>query len=359
VDETVFLVSSNRFLPLCRKSVIEALHLLLLQGEVSINALVAHGFSRKSAWQTITCLRKAEFVARSGWGKYRPNKFVIRGGEILLNPYDGMLELIFRSRPLRRILKAKMAEPSMGVGEISSMLGISTRTVLRAARDLQKAGILSEDGQLQSVYEPKSQIERLPRSLHREAISHFLKCLEAYGSSGIPSAIIVFGPAAEGLPLQPIGVACLTSLVQRADEHSRLAFALALAKENVEGNFKLNINPIIVVENAYLAARLGILAEPNALLKYVAEGICVYGKTPNRDDYFEILNKIAPLTVEDLKEKVEKGYVVHTGGRYVFTEKAIETFRKRAPTHISETYIPIDKERKIDFITVGKPAPSL
>ncbi|MEM2045761.1 MAG: hypothetical protein QXO20_06240 [Candidatus Bathyarchaeia archaeon] len=349
----MLLVPKDNFLPLCRRRVQIALSNLLNRCEISLNTLMNLGFSRKSAWQTIKALKASEFIVPHKWGRYKANEFLVRNEKILLNPNDAMLELILKSKYVRRVLKAALRYAPWDVKGLASLTGASLRSVLRAIDALKSCRIMGEEGSLQFIYKPERGVELLPRSFHREVMEHFLKCLENYGSLGFTSAVVVFGSAADGLLLQPIRVACMVSLTQKPQEYLQLAFTLNIAKDNVKSSFNVDIDPAIVVENAYLAAKLDILASPNPLLTQITQGLCIFGRTPEKEEYFDILNKIAPLTEGEVKEKLEKGYIKAEHGHYIFTDKALNAIRSRAPTNINETYIPVNGGKQMKFITVG------
>lgn len=343
----------NVFLELCKNNVKEVLTMLIEHGETSTRQLIQTlKLSKKGVWSTAKTLLNAELISVSSRGKFRINGSRFRDNNVILNMRDTMLSNVFKRRLMRPVLLELMRNPQASVSQIMDALSVSHMSVRRVLADLQSAGISA--GQLIShVYEPDDPLEHVPRSIHRDVLKHLLGFLEMRGALRLCSAIVVYGAASTGSVTSKLDIATVSSLTMEAEKHVHLMETMLKAEENVEQVFNTGLNVVAVVEDALLAVKLGMTSTLNYTLIDILNGICIWGRLPEPEDFFDLFMKAYPMSEKDIEEKMQKGYLTQVDGRLVFTEKAIDHFRKHAPTNIIDTFIPI-RDQKMRFITIGK-----
>ncbi|MEM1767559.1 MAG: hypothetical protein QXD86_06435 [Candidatus Bathyarchaeia archaeon] len=356
VTSLLLLLPLNVFLELCKNNVKEALTVLIEHGETSTRQLMQTlKLSKKGAWGAVKTLLNAELISVSGRGKFRINGSRFRNNNVILNLRDNMLSNVFKRRLMRPVILELIRNPQASVSQIVNALSVSHMSVRRVLADLQSAGISA--GQLIShVYEPDDPLEHVPRSIHRDIMKHLLRFLEARGALHLCSAIVVYGAASTGSITDEVDTAVVSSLTMEAEKHVRLMETMLEAKENIEQVFSTGLNVVAVIEDALLSAKLGITSTLNYTLVDILNGICVWGRLPEPEDYFDLFMKAFPMSQRDIEEKIQKGYLAQISGRLVFTKKAIDHFRQHAPTNLIDIFIPI-RDQKMRLITIGKLKP--
>lgn len=345
----MLLLPLEAFSKLSRGGVGRTLSLLASLGEAELAQLISTTkLSKKCVWQALRDLEGAELVVKRR-GRYCVNEFYMRNGCVLINCRDKALRKIFRRKTLLDVLSMLSGHTDQN---LAGFLSISHMSVRRNMADLRKVGITAEELGRQ-VYAPADPLEHVPRSAHREVLRHMLRHPRMGDVLERASAVVLFGEASYGMPVDELDVATVLSLTMSPEEHVLVMESLLDVKDNVEHVFRKKLNIITVIEDALLSEKLRLTASVNLTLARILDGICVFGKLPEPGDLFDLFMKAFPMSERDIEEKIQKGYITRSGNRLVFTDKAIEHFRQHAPTHIIDVEIPI-RGRTVRMITIGR-----
>jgi len=276
----------------------------------------------------------------------------IGSDSIIINLRDVRTSTLFRWNKTREIL-LKLCSDNAKLRDISVNLQISYRMVQWILRNLRQADIVSDlHVNTNIIVKPKDPLELVPRKEHRFLLRNYTSMLETFGLGNAP--LILYGDASWGKPTFTLELLALIKGYMEAEDQERLMRNYVIAAKNLTSNYGAGMKISFALEEVWLAQRLGFASTENLLLSSAMEGICLCGKLPTREDYFELHQLVNPAPPTKIREWIAKGYVQEVDGRYVYTDKAIERFRETAPTNVVEVLVPI-LDRKVRFITVGKP----
>lgn len=305
-------------------------------GRVTVKSVAEHaGVTRDVAREALGCLLRAELISKSG--RYFLTTDKLTRDHVLINVRDIEVDALFRWRVTRKILYALSLKKDFRIRELAAASGYSYITVRKALSALRKAGVVVADSlNRELVYLPEDPIENIPRQYHRKAVRHFLVALKTYYPE-LSEPVVVFGEASQGWPSQEINVAILTRVAAPPERLAYLTDKLVLASSNATSQTGFSINLTITTEDACLS-RLLNLTEPNKTIEDILEGICVHGKMPTPEDYFDLAQQAYPLSEEKIQLLLKKKYIAMKDGRYVHTEAGFRFLRRKKPSHfIDET----------------------
>jgi len=273
----------------------------------------------------------------------------------ILNLHDARCDKLFRHKPTRSLLLALCRCEEGGPCGLSARLGVPYRSLERALKLLRDVGIVSDIHLNENtLVHPTDAISFVPRKAHRIVLQDFVYMIV---SRKLSYPLILFGPASDGEDTLKLDIMTLLRGYMRSDDIVDAMKAVVSAATNITSTHGVTLETWFALEEVWLAQKLGFAKNPNPTLARALEGICIYGKTPEKHDYFEIHQTADPAPPTKLAEWVSKGYVEKVGERYVYTDKAFQAFKSRAPTNIIEASIPI-LGKEVKFLTVGpKPAP--
>ena len=158
-----------------------------------------------------------------------------------------------------------------------------------------------------------------------------------------------------GLPTLDFDLAVLTNKVVEPTAMSTLARHLISSAENVTLHFGSHINLAMMAPSVWLEMKIGIVKNLSPSIIEIIEGICIHGRLPRDEDLFSLERLINPLPERDIKRLLQKKYINQIAkGKYAYTEKAIETFRKKARSKVTENLLQING-KKIRLIGVAPP----
>jgi len=139
-----------------------------------------------------------------------------------------------------------------------------------------------------------------------------------------------------------------------SEELNKIIQQHVLAARGLESSHNCRVELAAAWTAAWLEQKLGMTLVENPLMKEAMRGICLRGNVPKKDDYFQLHSMEHPLPESRIKDLLKKQYLVHDGSRYVYTDKAIRTMRRKAPTLIKEAQIPV-LDRRVTLLTVERP----
>lgn len=293
------------------------------------------GVSRKGIRKLLRTLLQAGVIEKVGRA-YQCTP-ALSGSGIIVNLRDVRTRLLFKPKLLYDLLLSLhfTDDPLL---KIASELRISYRTAKRLLRRLRTLGLVEGfEVNPALILQPADPLELIPRDEHRLAVKEFLQL----APEAPDCALIFFGDASFGLKTSTLNFLILFPATIRPEELTSMMERYVIAASSITEAHGLSIDLTFAVKDVWLEQKLGMLLVDNALLKQAQRGICLRGKLPDKDDYFELHRLARPVSPTRLAELLAKGYVKQEGARYVYTEKALRTMRAKAPTLIEETQVPI------------------
>jgi len=307
------------------------------------------GASKKRTYALLGSLLFTEHLEKQG-RLYR-STCRIRSNHIIINLRDTRSDALFKWRGARQILYELWAQRST-LAEVFERTGISYRTGHWIARKFRDAGILLGFEVNPALLEqPKNPFELIPRRVHREVLHELAEIIEPQPL--MEHALIFFGDASFGF-LSPALDLMVLMRTSEWDEQERLMESYVAATSSITASYGIPIEISFANEEAWLAHKLGITSTVSPLLRESYAGICLRGRLPLEEDYFELLQSVKPPPPSKIREWLEKGYLTEIGGKLAYTEKALQKFRDKAPTNLMEVTLLV-LNKKVRFIMVGKP----
>jgi len=309
------------------------------------------GLGRKLSQSILKTLLWTEHIEKQG-RRYFPTE-KINAEYLIVNLRDVRTDALFKWSGARSILLTLYEKRTAKVYELSVFLGIPYRTIKRTLHYLRRAGIVSDlHINKDVIMQPRDPLELVPRKEHRTLLQDYISMIKEKGLDNLP--IILFGDASYGMPTLTIDLLVLLKGFMKPEEQERIMEGFVLASKNITSSYGVALEVIFALEEVWLAHKLDFTSKRNEILTRALRGICLRGRTPKKEDYFELHQLANPAPPTKIKEWIVRGYVQEANGRYVYTDKAIERFREKAPTNVVEVLVPI-LDRKVRFITVGKP----
>ena len=332
----------------------EVLSFIASRSEFTVNEVVAATHAgKKGVRRLVKRLVKAGCVEKDG----KAYRWVIpvQDGNFIVNLRDYKTEALFRNRKMRDVLL------SLFFGETSVMkmaldVGSSYRQTKRMLQSLRRIGLIKGlELNPQLIFEPENPLDLIPRHEHRTMVKEFLDLVSSKAPD-IP--LIFFGDASWGRPTTKLEFMLLVHAVAPPEEINNVIQQHVLAARGLESSHNCRVELAVAWTTVWLEQKLGMTLTENPLMKEATRGICLRGKVPGKDDYFQLHFMEQPLPESRLKELLKKQYLAYNGFRYVYTDKAIRTMRRKAPTLIKEARIPV-LDRSITLLTIEKPGTEL
>ena len=306
----------------------------------------------KTAWSLLRSLQRVECVVRDG--RFFKATDALQDDSIIINLRDSFYDDIFRYNVTRRILFSLATKKHRSFAKMARDLQIPYVTCIAVVNMLRKSGLMADRGLREGlIREASNPLQLIPRSAHRSAAEHFLQALKTYYPE-FSEPLILFGDASWGKPSLSIDILALSELSVYPEKLYVFARALVNAASVVTGSFGAAVDLNITTKDAWLAQELKMVRNPHPTLAMAFEGICIHGSLPTFKDFFEFMNRARPVEKEKVAEWLRKGYVrINEQGRYVFTERALDRWRKK-PSEIFEEKVKIEG-RSISFIGIKPP----
>jgi hypothetical protein len=276
----------------------------------------------------------------------------IHNNYMTINLRDVRSDALFKWKGTRQILYELCVERST-LAKASEKAGISYRMAQWIARKLRGAGILLElEVNPCFLEQPQDPFELIPRRADRTVLRELADMVESRGLT--EHALIFFGDASFGFPSPVLNLMVLMRGDMEEDKQEHLMQSYVAAASNVTLSYGRLVEVSFAIEEAWLAQKLGITSTVSSLLCDSYAGICLSGRLPLEEDYFELLRSVNPPPQSRIREWLDKGYLTQVNGKLAYTSKALQKFRQEAPTNLMEVVMPI-LEKKVRFIIVGKP----
>jgi len=326
----------------------EVLSFMACRSRFSVNEVVAATRAgEKAVRRLVRRLAKAGCIERDG----RAYRWVSHD-KLVVNLRDCRTEALFRNKGMREVLLSLFFGET-NVMRIALDAGLSYRQTKRVLQALRRAGLVKGfEVSPELIVEPKSPLDLIPRREHRDAVKEFLD-LVAGEASDVP--LVFFGDASWGLPTAKLEFMLLFHAVTPPEEMYDVIQQHVLAARGLESSHNCRVELAVAWTTAWLEQKLGMTLTENPLMKEATRGICLRGKVPEKDDYFQLHSMEHPVPESKIKDLLRKQYLAYDGSRYVYTDKAIRTMRRKAPTLLKEVQIPI-LDRNVTLMTVEKPA---
>jgi len=292
------------------------------------------GVTVKVAWLALRDLTETEHLEKKDRRFVASSK--IRDEYVLVNLRDLRSDRLFRWRATRKILYLLATRKEISQKEISIRTWVPYVTVRKILITLRDAGIIVGD-ELNTEFflMPTDPIELVPRQVHQNVARQFLTALKTYRPS-LTEPVVIFGEASWGKPTITIRIAALSKAATPPEEQIALADGLVLAASNVTSQFGLSVDLTLTTQDACLAQQLGF-AKPVMLISEILDGICIHGRMPTPEDYFELAMETYPLSKERIQDMLRKGYLTKTeDGRLIHTPKGFEALRKKRKSKLIE-----------------------
>lgn len=300
----------------------------------------------KSARSILNDLIWTEHLERKG----RTFSITDRVGDnaLVVNLRDVRSDVLFKYKAIRQVLM-KMYAGETNVRTLSLHAGISYRMTKLILQKLRESGIVSGK-EIRCVVEPRTPLELVPRKATRTLLQNLISMIEDLKPP--EHASILYGKASWGELDPTLNILVSFKGYLSADEQGDLMQKYAIMAGNITSTFGQYVDLTFTLHEVWIAQKLGISTPKSPLLEEAYGGICFYGTEPRLEDYFQLHQLAYPKPPAKIAEWIDKGYVSEVNGKLVYTEKAIETFRKETPTPITEVSLSA-LGRKIRFITVG------
>lgn len=328
---------------------------------ISIRSSITLGILRQEARVSYETLRRivrvleeAEYVTREGHRVVAAGKVKREG--LVINLRDSRIDGLMRWKITRRLMYLLYTNPSMTFSEMAYVLGVSLETVKAVMKNLRIVGLVcGKQLNPDLTVKPTSPIELVPRSVHQQAITHFISTVKRR-QRRFDETLVLFGDASWGRPAIKLNLAILTTKV-KPSEFLALSKDLVFASENVTLNFGAIIDLTLMLRKIWLLLKLGHVKNPSLISNEILEGLCVYGQLPRDEELYDLDRMTYPLPETRVKELLRKGYIERKGAKLVYTSKAIDAFR-RNKSMMTEEIIPINS-KKIRLIGVAPPCEKL
>lgn len=296
----------------------------------------ASGLSKKSARKLLRVLLHAGIIEKRGRA-YQCTPALSKSG-VMVNLRDLRSKLLFKPNLLHSVLLLLCTYSEIPLTKIAFELGVSYRTVKRLLQRLRLLGLVAGIQVNPSlVQQPVDPLELIPKTEHRLVVREFLQLLPS-----LPSLTVVFfGDACFGLQTTTLNFLVLFPATIRPEELTSIMERYVVAARSITEAHGFTIDLTFAVKDVWLEQKLGMVIAENTLIKQALCGVCLSGELPDRDDYFELHNSAHPVSPTRLAELLRKGYVKQEANRYVYSEKALQTMRKKAPTLIKEIQVSV------------------
>lgn len=307
--------------------------------------------SWKTVWTFLRILEKAEYITREGRKYTATDK--IKDEFFLLNLHDCLTDELFRWKVTRALLYLLYTRPSCSLRDLSHRLGVSYETVKAILRKLRKIALVHGcEVEKKFLAYPADPTKLVPRAVHRNVVRHFLSTLKTYVPD-FDEAVVVYGDASWGKPAFELDIAAVVASPD-PDKMLFTAKKLTYAAENVTVSYGAKINLAMMARYVWPQLRMEIVDCDNPSILSVADGICMHGRLPGDDEFFELGQLLRPWPYEEIREKLEKEYIKPVGGgKYTYTEKAIRVFREKR-SKVTVTQINVDG-KSVSLIGVAPP----
>jgi len=323
-----------------RKNARKMLQTLAEERVVSASFLASKaGVSVKAAWSFLKDLEKTGHVERNGDFKATDR---IEEDYIVVNLRDALSEHLFKSRYAPLFLRSLIIMEGLPIRMVSESVQIPYRTAKRILSWLKNAGIILERGVRNDlIRRAVDPTDLIPRKEHRQAIRHFLHVMDLeYPHFTEP--IVLFGDASWGRSTVSLDILAMSRLAIPYERHLLFSKRLVSAASNVSYQFGAIINLTFSLEDVWIAQKLGFVANPHPIISMAFDGICIHGNLPEKDDYYELMSQALRYSEERIHKLQEKGYITEKNGKYVYTEKAFESWRKREKSRLFEKELQIE-----------------
>jgi hypothetical protein len=309
----------------------------------------ATSLSRKRVRSTLKMLLWTEHVEKVGRTFYLTD--MVRDERLIVNLRDIRLNELFKWRLTRELL-LEAYKGRLKLSNFSVDHGLSYRMVKWMVRKLRLEGIISENKINENcIVTPKNPLDLVPRRAHRSVLCDLLAMIDEHKPP--EHTLVFFGDASWGVLTPTLKLMILFPGALRAEEQERLMRSYVLSGGNITTSYGEVVETVFALKEVWLAQKLGIAAEKSQLLADAFDGICLRGEIPQKDDYFELHQQATPFPPSKIADWEGKGYIMRFGDRYVYTDRALETFKEKAPTSIREVFVPI-LGKNVRFITVGE-----
>jgi hypothetical protein len=312
----------------------------------------ASSVSVKTAWSMLNDLLQTEHVLKKGRVFQATEK--IGTDYISINLRDSLADRLFKHNATRALLYTLVSRKAQSLSAASKFLAVSRRTLTDIMLNLRECGIVSGMEVKSALVEEVDAVALIPREAHRNAVRHLLRFMaDRYGDFKEP--IVLFGDASWGRRVVTLNIAGMSRLGDPPEKHLAFAKSLASAAGNTTYHFGTLIDLLLTTEDALLSQKLGLVTNPHPLLDEISDGLCVHGRLPEKDDYFELMNHALSFSEQRVQELLDKGYLERReNGRYVCTEKAFNAYRREAMSGLEERTIQIEG-KAVRFIAITPP----
>jgi len=323
------------------KAIAEFLKLLSTHKSVTPGILKQEtGVSYETLRRMVKGLEEAEYVLRKGRRVIATEKIKREG--LVINLRDTRIDGLMRWRVTRRLMHLLHTKPDMMLSEMAFILNVSPETVKAVMKNLRLAGLVcGKQLNPDLIVKPKNPLELVPRSVHRQIISHFISAVKQYRPE-FDEALVLFGDASWGKSTIVLNIAVLTTKI-KPPELLDLSKDLVFASENVTSNFGATIDLTLMLRKIWLLLKLGHLENPSFTANQILDGVCVYGRLPQDEELYELDRMTYPLPKTRVEELLRKGYIKRDGCKFVYTSKAIEAFRHHK-SKMTEQVVPVNRK---------------
>lgn len=317
-----------------------------LSGEPStVNSLARKsGLSWGCVRSVLRALEKAEYVVKRG-RMYVATDLVDKNS-FTLNLRDTLADDIFAWKGTRQFLYQLYTKPGSPLTKLSEALGLPYRTVKAIAGLLEEVG-LTQDGAIKPelIKRPVDPLRLVPRKAHREALQYFLSAIKVR-CPDFNNPIVLFGEASWGKPCLQLDLATILEVAEPSMMHY-IAEKLVQASEDLTLSFGITPNLNMMTRYTWIQLKLDVVSCNDLSLRSIVEGICVHGRLPCDEEFFELGQKLSPMPEQKLRELLGRGLVKEVGGgKYAFTEKAIKRLKVlKNKSKIAETSVQIGNKQ--------------
>lgn len=332
-----------------RRDIRKTLSFIASKRTFSLQQLVSGAaLTEKSARSILKDLVWTEHLERRGRTFAATDK--IGDAMLIVNLRDIRADRLFRYKATRQLL-LEMCRGEPNLKDLSLRLGASYRMVKMTLQKLRQVEIAcGKRVREEFVVQPKDPLELVPRRSTRLILQNLVSIIKRQMLPEHTS--ILYGRASWGELDPTLKILVLFNGCLEAQEQEKLMQGFVLAAGSLTSTFGQSVDLTFTLKEVWIAQKLGIAKPESLLIEETYDGICFDGEEPQLSDYFSLHQLATPAPPAKIAEWLEKGYIAEANGRYVYTEKAIETFRKKSPTHIVELHLSI-LGKGVLFITVG------
>ena len=310
------------------------------------------GVSRRLASLFLSNLSRTGHLTKQGRTYFRSE--MIGEDYIAINLRDSEADRLFRWRIMRKLLYLLCTGKFSSLAEAARILEASYETVKKAMAIFRSTSIVfREHVNPEFIIEAVDPIRLIPRREHRQVVRHFLDSVEIYYPE-FQEPVVLFGDASWGIFTLNIDIAVLMEDTASAVSMLAASEKFVMAAENVTASQGANINLTMMMGSVLIKYNLGLLEGISPTIEAIKDGICVHGEIPNEEDLFSLMASRIPPPNERIEEMLRKGYLEATERGYRFTNKAIDAFKKRPKSKITEKFVTVGK-KQIRLIGVAPP----